>query len=317
MNSPRQKLGLPLFALASALVIGALLAFGIFRLFQQAGDTHVAELNRRPGVAVQLASVASFNSLVDLQSDDVYVATIEGQRLEVEICRKLATLDRPLFVQCIDSELSPEAFAELDDHNMLVGLELRGCRNVSDSLVALAHTRDLREVQLSGTFPDSDSGESPLSFLRNQLSLRVLNFADIAVTDEVIGFIKHCSKVEAIELPGTKVTGEKLSECEWLNNVRALNFRGCQLDKKAFQAIGVCHNLETLDISYSGAGDDDVKQLEGLQRLSVVYAEGLPLSTAGIGVFQSLPSLDLIGLKATKVSEEQKKILEQKATVRF
>ncbi len=172
----------------------------------------------------------------------------------------------------------------------LESLKLRVTKVTDSGMTALNALRKLKELEISG--PDiSDTGLKNLTGILPQLERLNINFTQ--VTDAGLLALQHCTKLQYLDLDGTKMTDNGLlalqhytklqnlslsytnitdagiiNSANHLTNLRELNLDHVeQFTDKGMSALPYLTHLENVDFTATGITVEGLKFLQGLPML--------------------------------------------------
>jgi len=133
--------------------------------------------------------------------------------------------------------------------------------------------------------PQNRVTDADVAKLRGLNLLRGIDLSGTDVTDACVPHLLEFPHLIWITLDGTHVTGAGLARLSRLKNFRMLELNGCPIGATGFRELSQLSNLSTIGLWNTGMTDNDLEQLDGLARLSILRVGGNIVSADAVRRF--------------------------------
>lgn len=209
----------------------------------------------------------------------------------VKRCHNIEHLEMDLMYVTDSSVSSLAALTSLRE------LDLSYSRITNAGMKKLSGLRSLEYISLESVQGIGDSGLTGLDECRE---LREVSLAGTEVTDDGVALLQNHSKVSALNLCGTKVSGKCLKLGRFQHSLSWLNFDTGLVDDEAMDSIGYCSSLQSLTLSgpFSDYAMRNLGKLTSLVALEICgdYGDG---GIQHLGPLKKLRFLRVVSRKGT------------------
>lgn len=176
-------------------------------------------------------------------------------------------------------------------------LDLTATRVTGASTGKLAELTRLEALYLSASAMDG-----PFTALGALVRLRVLHVADLELGDEAAAMLSSLTRLEELELSGTRITNRTLNALASLPRLRSLGLDRLPLadgDMPALRSLGMLDTLTLRGVHVTDAGIGALSQATRLAHLSI---EDTNATDAACGLLASSSTLVAIDISGTDVT---------------
>jgi hypothetical protein len=140
----------------------------------------------------------------------------------------------------------------------------------------------VRLVMLSNTAVNDED----LACLKHFQGLYELVLSNTEVTDQGLRQTAELSELRTLILDNTRVTDAGLASLEELPLLCELHLQGTDITGDGLKHLRGAYQLQYLNVSHNTVDDKSLIHLQSLSQLEQLWAEGTPLTAAGIGEFK-------------------------------
>ncbi|MEX2359293.1 MAG: hypothetical protein WEE51_13275, partial [Pirellulaceae bacterium] len=138
-----------------------------------------------------------------------------------------------------------------------------------------------------------------------------LALARTAVTDAALRRIGQLKKLRWLDLTGTRVTDQGISELAELGNLNDLSLAATVMTDESLATIGKLTRLEELDLSGTRVTDEGLRHLRGLTELKILRLAATRIGDAGLAHLAECRKLQMVDVRQSQVTPQAVERLRQ------
>ena len=271
-------------------------------------------LNNKPVVYEGIKRISVLTSLTSLK--------LTSCKIKSKACRFLTLLPNLTHLNLFDNDIGREGCEYLSECPNLTVIDLTKNMFKSDEFDSLGGANKLQKITL-GLDPFSDiSFESVASIKVNTMELKEvdfkLNFSGIIGVMMCRKFIIHkCLltndtmnlvdiKMEELEVSETRISQVRFNS----NKLKKLAFKKCNLEAEKIIGLGMCTELEEINLSGNKYVSLKTLRLDVLEQLRVIDMSDNLLKNDGLETLGEIKELSLLNLSANQLQGDCLEALE-------
>ena len=156
----------------------------------------------------------------------------------------------------------------------------------------------------------SDLSEADTSFDLSQWPRRdyfddvlIVSLSRCKMTDADLGHIQDLTRLECLELDGTRITDAGLAHLQGLTRLQVLDLSETQVTDAGLTRLQGMAELWQLHLTDTRVTDAGLAHLQGLTRLEWLYLDGTQVTDTGLAHLKGMTELTDLGLTGTRVTD--------------
>lgn len=202
-----------------------------------------------------------------------------------------------------DVQVTDEVISSLGEQRHLSVLTLGNTQNhtsITDQGLIALKNYPLRYLIITGG-SITDTG---LNELRKSSTLVVLSLNEVEVTGEQFQTAPAWTKLESLQLSGSKITNAGLKQLCLIPNLLFLNLSNTSIDGEGLQYLSILKKLSDLNLDNTNIEPDSLNHLSAVKPLRSLSMQGASINDAHVRQISNVTQIEFLMLNDSQVTDQ-------------